>query len=172
MSGPQKEHATEVNGGDSPRSPLLRGDDIVGGVILLLCAAVYAITTTFEEVPVMLSQGIQPAQFPRLLILVIAVLSVIMMIQGRRGARSERKRVPIVVFGTAGLLALFVASIDWLGVMIAIFLFCIILPVLWGERRYGWLVVFAVLFPGSIFLLFSKMLEVRFPLGIFQSFWS
>lgn len=170
MSKPQQEKATEVNGAGPPRSPLLRGDDIVGGAILFFCAAAYAITTTFEEVPVMLSQGIQPAVFPRLMIAVIAILSVLMIIQGRRKRDSVRKPVPLVAFGTAGLLGLFVAAIDWVGMMIAIFLFCLVLPALWGERRYLWIAVFAVLFPISIFVLFSKMLEVRFPLGILQSF--
>ena len=170
MNKPQQEQATDVNGAAPPRSPLVRGDDIVGGVILFFCAAAYAITTTFEEVPAMLSQGIQPAVFPRAMIAVIAFLSVIVIIQGRRKAAATRKKVPLVAFATAGLLGLFVAAIDWVGMMIAIFLFCLILPVLWGDRRYLWIAVFAVLFPVSIFMLFSKLLEVRFPPGILQSF--
>ena len=170
MSNPQQQQANEVNGAGPPRSPLLRGDDIVGGVILFFCAATYAITTTFEEVPVMLSQGIQPAVFPRALISVIAILSVILIIQGRRKPATTRKPVPLVAFATAGLLAVFVAAIDWVGMMLGIFLFCLVLPALWGDRRYLWITVFAVLFPAGIFLLFSKVLEVRFPLGILQSF--
>ena len=170
MSKPQQEQATEVNGACPPRSPLLRGDDIVGGVILFFCAAAYAITTTFEEVPVMLSQGIQPAVFPRLLIAVIALLSMILIIQSRRKPAATHKPVPMVAFATAGLLAVFVAAIDWVGMMLGIFLFCLILPALWGDRRYLWIAVFAVLFPAGIFVLFSKLLEVRFPLGILQSF--
>ncbi len=170
MSKPQEEQAVEVNGAEPPRSFMLRGDDLVGGVILFFCAATYAITMYFEEVPVMLSQGIQPAVFPRLMIAVIAILSLILIVQGRRKPATARKPVPIVAFVTAGLLAVFVAAIDWVGAMIAIFLFCLVLPVLWGERRYLWIAGFAVLFPLSIFILFSKMLEVRFPLGILQSF--
>jgi hypothetical protein len=170
MSNPQQQQATEVNGAGPPRSPLLRGDDLVGGVILFFCAATYAITTTFEEVPAMLSQGIQPSVFPRALIAVIAILSMILIVQGRRKPASVRKPVPIVAFATAGLLGLFVAAIDWVGMMIAIFLFCLVLPALWGDRRYFWITIFAVLFPAGIFILFSKMLEVRFPLGILQSF--
>ncbi len=170
MGKPQQEHETEVNGAGPSRSPLLRGDDIVGGVILFFCAAAYAITTTFEEVPVMLSQGIQPAVFPRAMIAVIAILSMILIIQSRRKAASVRKPVPMVAFATAGLLAVFVAAIDWVGMMLGIFLFCLVLPALWGDRRYLWIAVFAVLFPAGIFMLFSKMLEVRFPLGILQSF--
>ena len=169
MSKPQQEQATEVNGAGPPRSPLLRGDEIVGGVIIFFCAAAYAITTTFEEVPVMLSQGIQPAVFPRLLIGVIAILSMILIIQSRRKPATVRKPVPLVAFSTAGLLAVFVAAIDWVGMMIGILLFCLVLPALWGDRRYLWIAVFAVLFPAGIFMLFSKMLEVRFPLGILQS---
>lgn len=149
---------------------LLRADDMVGGVILLFCAAVFAITTTFDEVPAMLSQGIPPTQFPRLLVGVIAFLVVVMMIQARRREAVEMKRVPTVAFATVGFLALFVAAIDWIGTFAAIFLFCLALPVLWGERRYAWIVVFAVLLPISIYILFSKVLGVRFPAGFFESF--
>ena len=170
MGKPQQNQATEMNGTGPSRSQLLRGEDVVGGAILCFCAAAYAITTTFEEVPAMLSQGIQPAVFPRAMIAVIAFLSVVLIIQGRSKAAATRKKVPLVAFATAGLLGLFVAAIDWVGMMIAIFLFCLILPVLWGDRRYLWIAVFAVLFPVSIFMLFSTMLEVRFPLGILQSF--
>lgn len=170
MSEPQQEPATEGNGTGPSRSPLLHGDEIVGGAILVFCAAAYAITMTFEEVPAMLAQGIQPAVFPRAMIAVIAILSVIVIIQGRRKPAATRKPVPIVAFATAGLLAVFVAVIDWVGMMLGIFLFCLVLPALWGDRRYLWIAVFAVLFPVSIFMLFSTMLEVRFPLGIFQSF--
>jgi len=170
MSEQQHQDSTEVSGATTPRSPRLRSDDIVGAVILLFCAATYAITTTFEEVPAMLSQGIQPAVFPRMMIIVIAFLTVIMMVQGHRKARSERRPVPMVAFVTAGLLVVFVAAIDWLGMIVASFLFCIVLPLLWGERRFGWIIVFAVLFPASIFVLFSKLLEVRFPSGVFHLF--
>jgi len=172
MSGPQQEIPTEVNGDDSPRSPRLRDDYIVGAAILVFCAVVYAITTTFEEVPAMLSQGIQPAQFPRMMVIVIAVLAVIMIIQARRGPAVHRVPVPSVVYGTAGLLVLFVLAIDWLGLLVASLLFCILLPILWRERRYAWLIAFAVLFPTGIFLLFSKVLEVRFPLGVLGLFGS
>jgi hypothetical protein len=170
MRKPQQNEANEVNGAGPPLSPLLRGDDIVGGVILFFCAAAYAITTTFEEVPVMLSQGIQPAVFPRAMIAVIAFLSMILIVQSRRKPASVHKPVPMVAFATAGLLAVFVAAIDWVGMMLGIFLFCLILPALWGDRRYLWIAVFAMLFPVGIFMLFSRMLEVRFPLGILQSF--
>ncbi len=112
MSKPEHQQATGVNGAGPPRSPLLRSDDVVGGVILFFCAAAYAVTMTFEEVPAMLAQGIQPSVFPRTMIAVIAILAVILIIQGRLRGQSPRKPVPLVAFLTAGLLAVFVAAID------------------------------------------------------------
>lgn len=170
MNGPKQDRPNDVNGVDPPRSLRLRDDDIVGGVILLFCAVAYGITVTFEEVPAMLSQGIQPAVFPRLMIIVIALLAVVVIVQARRRKMTEHRPLPLVVYGTVGLLIAFVAAIEWLGTVIAIALFSIALPLLWGERRYGWLIVFAILFPAGIFILFTTVLEVRFPLGVFRLF--
>jgi putative tricarboxylic transport membrane protein len=48
-------------------------------------------------------------------------------------------------------------------------LFCLAMPILWGERRYLLVLVYAVLFPIAIYLLFSQLLQVRFPAGSFTS---
>ena len=118
----------------------------------------------------MLSQGIQPTQFPRMLVGIIAVLTVVMVIQARARQDAIKKRVPVVAFMTAGLLVIFVAAVEWLGTIGSIVLFCIALPILWGERRFGWIGVYAVFFPVAVYLLFVKVLEVRFPTGLFESF--
>lgn len=159
----------EERAGAPARSSLLRGDDSVGIVILAFCAVVVYLTTNFDEVPAMLSQGIPPTQFPRMMVGVIGLLTVIMVIQARRRQDSSKSRVPVVAFLTAGLLLAFVAVIELVGTLGAIVLFCIALPVLWGERRYGWIAAYAVVFPVCVYLLFVKVLEVRFPLGLLES---
>lgn len=145
----------------------LRSDILVGGVILVFTAIVFAITTTFDEVPRALSQGLDPEGFPRLILGVIVVLVAAMMVRAQRQPDSPRKPVPRIALLTAAALVVFVGVVDWLGAAATMVLFCAGLPVLWGERRWGWIAAYAVLFPSSVYLLFSTVLEVRFPLGLF-----
>ncbi len=48
MSGDRQESTQQGNGAGSPVPFRLRGDYMVGGVILLFCAVVVGITTTFD----------------------------------------------------------------------------------------------------------------------------
>ena len=140
--------------------------------ILVVCGALYAVTTTFEEVPVLLSQNIPPEWFPQLLIWTIVALSLTLPIEHRflqDGAagldadRSERIR-PMAVF-TAVLLCLVVASIQLFGTAIAMVAICIALPILWGERRPRVLVPYVIVFPTAVIVLFTQVLKVYFEPG-------
>ena len=136
-----------------------------------MCAALFvvviiAITTTFEDVPSALSQGIPPEQFPRLVSVIIACLAVLLIVQARVREEKVRKRLPLVTLLTTALLVVYVVLMDWFGTLATMILFCFTLPVLWGERRFAWTAVYAVLFPLSVYLLFSSVLEVRFPKGV------
>lgn len=150
--------------------PFRLGDNArVGVVILVCCAIVFALTLTFEEVPAALSHGVPPTQFPRLLVGVIAALTLLIMFEGRGQPPVERKPVPRMVYLSALLLVVFVALVGWIGTIAAMILFCIALPLLWGERRYVAMVICAAIFPIAVYYLFSEVMEVRFPAGIFAS---
>jgi putative tricarboxylic transport membrane protein len=165
----QSTHAeTDTSSPAAGGSSWLHGDDVAGVVILVFVGVVVAITTTFEEVPVALSQGIPPEQFPRMLGAVIALLAITMIVQSRLRQEARRKPAPMMVLATACLLLIFVLLIDWIGMISAMFVFCLALPMLWGERRFLWIGVYAVLFPACIYLLFSVLLGVRLPLGLFS----
>ena len=165
MSGDRQESTQQGNGAGSPVPFRLRGDYMVGGVILLFCAVVVGITTTFDEVPPILAQGIPPTQFPRMMVGVIAILAAIMIYQAHGREPKKRKPVPLMVFLSAGVLLAFIAAIEVIGTIPAMFLFCVALPLLWGERRIVAILIFAVVFPAAVYLLFSNFLEVRFPAG-------
>jgi hypothetical protein len=99
---------------------------------------------------------------------VIAVLAVMMIVQSRLRHEGPRKRAPMMVLFTACLLLTSVVLIDWIGMITSMLLFCLALPMLWGEKRFLWLAIYAALFPACIYLLFSVLLRVRLPLGIFS----
>jgi putative tricarboxylic transport membrane protein len=138
-----------------------RPDLIVGAAILLFCLIAWLITLTFERAPPALAQNVQPASFPRLVVAVIAVLTLAMMALSRPVAERTR-RVPAMVWLSAGLMVGFVLAFQWLGIVPAMLLVCVGLPVLWGERRWYLVVPFGIGFPLAVYGLFAEVLDVYF----------
>lgn len=160
--------------GKSPRSSLVHGRDLKLTIfILIICGVIYYITTTFESVSSLLAQNLPPEWFPRLLIWAIALLSLILpfehnfLAQGKKGLDEDRAhRIPLKAILTALLLTLVVASVVWLGTFIAMLFVAAALPLLWGERRWKFLVPYIILFPLCVTLLFTKVLKVYFQPGL------
>jgi putative tricarboxylic transport membrane protein len=153
------EEAGEGGGRQSGRLP---SDLIVGGCILLFCAAAYGVTLTFAQAPAVVAQNVQPATFPRLVLGVIAVLTVAMMILGRGPAARRRAPVPAMTWLSAAIAVGFVLAFQWLGIVPAMMLLCLGLPVLWGERRWHLVIPFGLGFPLAVYLLFAELLDVHF----------
>jgi putative tricarboxylic transport membrane protein len=138
-----------------------RADLAVGAAILLFCLVVWLITLTFGRAPPALAQNVQPASFPRLVVAVIAVLTLAMM--ALSPAASERRpRVPAMVWLSAAVMIGFVLAFQWLGIVPAMMLVCLGLPVLWGERRWHLIIPFGIAFPLAVYALFAQALGVHF----------
>ncbi len=150
-----------------------RIDFIIAAVILIGCVALFYVTTTFEEVSELLAQNIPPEYFPRLVLYTIGLLALFLPFEhishARRGSdidsdRSERiQRMPYL---TAGLLILIVVAIPFLGVILTMSAVCVLLPLLWGERRWRLLLAFAIVFPLVVTIVFNKILLVYFEPGV------
>lgn len=166
---PERGTGTAAGSPSGSRSPRWRAAYVVGGVILAFCAYVFYLTTTFEEVPAALGQGVPPDQFPQLLLAAIAVLAVVMMVEAAKLPAKSRAPVPPMVYLTAGLLTVAVLAIHWIGIIAGVMIVCALLPVLWGDRRYLSVGIFTVVFPILCFFLFSKVLEIRFPKGLVET---
>lgn len=148
-------------------------DLVVALIILAICGFLYYVTTTFDEVSSMLAQNIPPEFFPQLVIIIIAILTLGVpfehLLHTRRGGdidseRSDRiKRMP---YFTGGLLIALIFGIPYLGMLLTMFGICLLLPLLWGERRLKLIIPFAFLFPLAVTYLFSKILLVHFEPGV------
>jgi putative tricarboxylic transport membrane protein len=141
-------------------------DLVPGSVILILCAALFHVTTTFDSDPLGAAQGMPATHMPRLVLTVIAALTLIMIVQGiRSGEKSVHESPPAIMWGTAGLLALTAISFPTIGVPLSFFAVCIALPLLWGARDIKRIAAFAVAVPVAIYVLFQVLLGLRLPLG-------
>ncbi len=151
-----------------------RTDLVVALVIFTICAVLYYVATTFDEVSNLLAQNIPPEFFPQLVITIIVILTLGVpfehLLHTRRGGnidsdRSDRvKRMPYL---TGALLIMLVLGIPYLGMLLTMIGICAVLPLLWGERRLWLIGPFAILFPLAVAYLFNKILLVYFEPGIF-----
>ena len=141
--------------------------------ILAVCAYLYWVTTEFDQVADIFAQDVGPEFFPQILLWTIGLLTLALpfehlFLEGtRKGLDKDRKnRIEPMAYVTTGLLIVTVASIPWLGSILSMIAICILLPLLWGERRPKVLVTFAVIFPAFITLLFAYLLGVHFEPGV------
>ena len=134
--------------------------------MLLFSATGFLLTFGFDEVPAILSQNIPPTFFPRVVLATMALMSILLLIQGVRRKEPKKAPVPLIVFVTGGVIAIAVLLLRPLGVFPVIFLACLVLPFLWGERRIRGVLLFAALTPVAIYVVFVHFLQLRFPPGI------
>ena len=143
-------------------------DLIAGGLLLAFCAAAYAVTLGFDEAPSALAQNVQPATFPRLVILATAAMSLALLASSLKAAATRARR-PLgwPVFATGGAMVAFLLAVQAFGMFAAAFLFCTAFPSLWGERRPVVQAAVAAIFTGVLYLLFVLLLGVHFERGPF-----
>ncbi|MEQ8395866.1 tripartite tricarboxylate transporter TctB family protein [Thalassobaculum sp.] len=161
--------AGEGGGSPSPDRPegRLRHRDLWLGLgILGTCAVLYYQTTTFPSVPALLSQNVQASFFPRVLIFTVGFLTLLLIAFGWHKRPDRQPAVKPVTLLTAVLTAGGIALIPWIGVLAAVGVLAVSLPLLWRDKRHAAIAAYAVLLPASIYLLFTLVMQVRFPTGL------
>ncbi len=137
-------------------------DALAGAVVLLFCLATYLVTLTFKKAPAAIAQNVQPATFPRMVLVVMAVLAGIIIVKAFRGSDKPLKPLKSMVWLSALVMPDFVIVFYLLGILPAMILLCLFLPVLWGERRFRFVVPYSIVFPVAVYLLFAVVLKVHF----------
>ena len=138
-------------------------DVLICIVILALCALTFAGTTTFEEVPAALAQGMGPAVFPQLILGVIALLAVWLAWSARGRPDPAREPVDRFVYYTAIAILAFMAVLDLLGMYAAILFASIGIGRLWGERRWWLLAVIGMGLIAATHLTFVVAFKIPLP---------
>jgi putative tricarboxylic transport membrane protein len=172
MTKPSQRDTDEPAGG-MPAFSVHKVDVAVTMVIVGVCAFLFWNTTTFEEVPRSLAQNVPPTLFPRLLLLLIVVMALFLPFehaqkkaQGIDLDKERGDRIRPITVVTALVLLGIVLVMPWLGTLPALVVICALLPVLWGERRWWLVVLYAIAFPLAVTYVFVAGLEVNFIPGI------
>ena len=116
--------------------------------------------------PPILNRGIQPATFPKaLLVLIISLTLVVYYLSTKRPWKAEKK-LPKSFFLTLASFVLFIIVSKTLDFFLAISLLSVFVSYYWGEKRILYLLLVSVVFPIIVFIFFETILGLRFPPGI------
>tara|TARA_B110001452_G_C14987855_1_gene345339 strand:- start:78 stop:587 length:510 start_codon:yes stop_codon:yes gene_type:complete len=135
--------------------------------IIIFVSIILLITTfTFDIVPPILNRGIQPATFPKgLLVLIIGLTFVIYYLSIKKPWKIEKK-LPKEFLFTLFAFILFIFISKTLDFFLAISTVSIFVSYFWGEKRILYLFLISIIFPLIVFIFFETILGLRFPPGI------
>ena len=134
--------------------------------IILVSSILLISTFSFDTVPPILNRGIQPATFPKgLLVLIITLTSVIYYLSFKKPWKKEKK-LPKNFFLTILSFIFFIIISKSLDFFLAISVLSVFVSYNWGEKRIFYLLLVGIIFPLIVFIFFEMILGLRFPPGI------
>ncbi|MEM1430387.1 MAG: tripartite tricarboxylate transporter TctB family protein [Pseudomonadota bacterium] len=135
--------------------------------IILFCLVAFWFSTQFDRVPPILLRGMQPSDFPQMILILIIALSVLVMAFDRP---IEHDPIPRNVWISLALFVVF-ALFAQLDLFLGLAVFAGALAWCWGERRPWGIALVSVVSPALIFLLFDQVFKIRFPRGVLTNLW-
>ena len=138
----------------------------VSFIIILVSSILLVSTFSFDIVPPILNRGIQPATFPKALLVLIISLTLIVYYLSLRKPWKIKKKLPNTFFITLFSFLLFVIISKTLDFFLAISVLSVFVSYNWGERRILYLSLVSIVFPILVFIFFETILGLRFPPGI------
>ena len=135
-------------------------------VIILTSVALLITTFTFDIVPPILNRGIQPATFPKALLILIIVMSLLIYYLAIKNPWKIEKKLPKSFYLTILSFFIFVVISKTLDFFLAISALSIFVSYYWGEKRIFYLLLVGIIFPVLVFIIFETILGLRFPPGI------
>ena len=135
-------------------------------LIIITSFILLIVTFTFDIVPPILNRGIQPATFPKALLVLIICLTSIVYFLSLKFPWKKEKKLPKSFYITLYNFILFIVIAKTLDFFLAISVLSFLVSYFWGERRIIALLLVSILFPIIVFIFFETILGLRFPPGI------
>ncbi len=139
---------------------------IVSFVIIFISSILLFVTFTFDIVPPILNRGIQPATFPKALLILIIFLTLFIYYLSINNPWKKEKKLPTSFYITLFSFILFVIISKFLDFFLGISVLSILVSYFWGEKRLFYLFIVGIIFPIIVFIFFETILGLRFPSGI------
>jgi hypothetical protein len=144
---------------------VLYNNYVIGGMIVVVTATIYYLSTLIERVPPGLAQGIQPASFPQGVLVAILGLLAMMLFETREHVVEIPEPIPALAYKTMIAMVASLAAATLFDFFAGLIAFVVVCVPLWGMRRIGLALGYALALHAVLFLLFSTLLKVRFPMG-------
>ena len=136
-------------------------------LIIVICLIAFWLATNFDRVPPILKRGIQPSDFPQLVLGLIVILCLFDIFTNKSDAPKNLTPLTwLTIAAIAGFVLL--AKLD---MFFGLGVFSVTLAALWGERRVLTLACLGIVLPLTVFFLFDLVFEIRFPRGFLTSLW-
>ena len=139
---------------------------IVSFIIIFISSILLFITFTFDIVPPILNRGIQPATFPKALLVLIILLTFLIYYLSINNPWKKEKKLPNSFYITLFSFIFFIFISKFLDFFLGISVLSILVSYFWGEKRLIYLIVVGIIFPIIVFIFFETILGLRFPSGI------
>jgi hypothetical protein len=147
--------------------PFFFRDEFKVSFVIIFISVVLLITTfTFDIVPPILNRGIQPATFPKALLVLIIVMTLLIYFLATKNPWKVQKDLPKSFFLTLSSFVIFLIISKTLDFFLAISVLSIFVSYYWGEKRIFYLLLVGIIFPVIVFVFFETILGLRFPPGI------
>ena len=147
--------------------PFFFKDEFKVSFVIIVISLILLLTTfTFDIVPPILNRGIQPATFPKALLILIIAMTLIVYYLATKNPWKIEKKLPRSFFLTLFSFILFVIVSKALDFFLAISALSIFVAYYWGEKRLFYLLLVGIIFPIIVFVFFETILGLRFPPGI------
>ena len=153
-----------VNTGSLPF--FLKSSFKVSFIIIFFSLILLFTTFSFDAVPPILNRGIQPATFPKGLLVLIILLTLIVYFLSLKKPWKTEKILPNTFFKTLYSFILFIIIAKTLDFFLAISVLSLLVSYSWGEKRIFYLLLVSIVFPAIVFIFFETILGLRFPAGI------
>ncbi len=147
--------------------PFFFKDEFKVSFIIVFISIILLISTfSFDIVPPILNRGIQPATFPKALLIFIISLTLIIYYLSIKNPWKIGNKLPKTFFLTLLSFLIFVIISKTLDFFLAISVLSLFVSYNWGERRIFYLLLVSIIFPILVFIFFETILGLRFPPGI------
>ena len=131
-------------------------------VIIFISLILFGYTFTFDEVPEILAQGMQPTMMPRLIFSLIIFLCFFQIYQNKSLKSENKDIIKRNAFITFAYTLFIVLIADKLGFLISVFLFTLITPILWQRKDYVKITLYSLCMTIFVFVFFyfNRAIEV------------
>ena len=147
-------------------SPVKTDAFIVSALIIFSSIVLFLVSLNFDKVPPILNRGIQPATFPKILLLLIIFLSGLNYALALRAPWKSQVSLPKPFYYTLLIMLVFGLISKNIDFFLGLAFLSVAIALSWGERRILPIFFVSVIFPVLVFILFEKMLNLRFPGGL------